>query len=499
MHTPLPIVRQMSVALDARTHRRLETLAKRLLAGEPTLNRIDMFGQQVRAGMCEAPALFFEDHAEIPLVKETSDISLEYRSFLLGDRDDVFVVGGRRFPQFETYCHTVLGIGAGTVVEPKRPPNAPFLPLSLRCTRDPASLKRLCKVAQLEGKLNLVPYIGTGNVWRLASGIASQSGAEIYVAAPPPRLTRRVNDKLWFLERVREALDASASPVTYSIFGPAALAARLRSLAARCARVVVKIPDSAGSLGNVMIPSELIAGRSLKQIRQSILDLLVERGWRSSYPLLVGVWDYPVIASPSVNVWVPRREEGPPIIEGVFTQAISGDEGEFVGAEPSNLPKPLEQRIFTGAACLAQYFQNLGYFGQCGFDTILIGDSLENASIHWLECNGRWGGVSIPITIANRLLGNWTRKFVIIVQHNKLSMPPRPLQSILEMLKGHLFSPSHNQEGVVLLAPGKLINGSGLNLMIIADTKRTARDQLETVTRLLTNDRATATHPYPRD
>lgn len=180
MHNSLPIVRQMTVTLGARTHRRLEILAKRLLAGEPTLNRMDMFGPRVRAGICEAPALFFEDHAEIPPVKEASDISLEYRSFLLGDGDDVFVVGGRRFPAFETYCHTVLGIGAGTVVEPKRAPNARFLPLSLRCAKDASSLKRLCKVAQLEGKLNLVPYIGTGNVWRLASAIG---GRDLYSRA----------------------------------------------------------------------------------------------------------------------------------------------------------------------------------------------------------------------------------------------------------------------------------------------------------------------------
>jgi hypothetical protein len=350
---------------------------------------------------------------------------------------------------------------------------------------DPALLKRLCKVAQHAGKLNLVPYIGTGNAWRLASVIGSQSGAEIYVAAPPPRLTRRVNDKLWFLERVREVLDASASPLTHSIFGPAALAARLRSLASRCARVAVKVPDSAGSLGNVMIRSEAIAGKSLKQIRKSILDLLIERGWRSTYPLMVGVWDYPVIASPSVNVWIPRREEGPPIVEGLFTQAVSGDEAEFVGAEPSDLPKPLGQRIVTDAACLAQYFQNLGYFGQCGFDTILTGDSLENASIHWLECNGRWGGVSIPITVANRLVDNWTRKFLIIVQRTNLDMPPRSLSSILEMLKGHLFSPADRQEGVIILAPGHLVDGSGLNLMAIADTACTARAQLEAVMRLL--------------
>jgi hypothetical protein len=481
----LPIVRQMSVELDACTRRRLQMLAKRLLAAEPTLNRVDMFGPQVCSGISDAPALFLEDHSEITLFKAASDGPLEYRSFLLGGEDDIFLLAGRRILEFETYCHEVLGLGAGTVMQPERRSKGRVLPVSLRCARDTVLLGRICEAAQQKGKFNVMPYIGTGNAWRLAAAIAGQSGAEVSVAAPPPRLTRRVNDKLWFLERVRETLNSSASPLTYSVFGPAALAARLRSLASRFARVAVKVPDSAGSLGNVMIRSEAIAGKSLKQIRQSILDMLVERGWHDSYPLMVGVWEYPVIASPSVNLWIPRPEEGSPIIEGLFTQALSGDEAEFVGAEPSDLPKSLEHRIVWEATSLAHYFQNLGYFGRCGFDTILIGDSLENASIHWIECNGRWGGVSIPLTVANRLIGDWRKKFIIIVQRTNLDMPPRSLSSILEMLKGHLFSPAGRQEGVIILAPGHLIDGSGLNLMAIADTAGAARAQLEAVTKLL--------------
>lgn len=486
MRRPLPIVPQMRVELDATMHRRLEKLAKRLLAGEPTLNRIDMFGRGVRSGLSEAPALFFEDHSEIPLFKEASDTPLEYRSFLLGGEDDIFVVGGRRRPEFESYCHELLGLGANTVEKPRPVPEARLLPLSLRCVRDAALLDRLCQTARRQGKLNIVPYIGTGNAWRLAAAIASQSGAEVSVAAPPPRLTRRVNDKLWFLERVREVLDSGASPLTYSVFGPAALAARVRSLASRFGRVAVKVPDSAGSLGNVMLRSETITGRSLKHIRQTILDVLIERGWRNTYPLMVGVWDYPVIASPSVNIWIPRREEGPPIIEALFIQTVSGDEGEFIGAEPSDLPKPLEERIIWGAACLAQYFQHLGYVGPCGLDTILIGNSLEDASIHWIECNGRWGGVSIPITVANRLVGDWTRKFIIIVQRAHLTMPPRSLEAVLELLKDYLFRAGDKPEGVVVLAPGRLIDGSGLNLMVIAEDKHKARAQLDTVIKRLT-------------
>jgi len=112
----LPIVRQADVELDASIRRRLEALAKRLLSHEPTLNRVDMFGPRVRSGMSDAPALFFEDHSEISLFRPGEEL-LEYRSFLLTGEDDVFLVGGRRFAEFEAYCRDVLGIGAGTVLE----------------------------------------------------------------------------------------------------------------------------------------------------------------------------------------------------------------------------------------------------------------------------------------------------------------------------------------------------------------------------------------------
>jgi hypothetical protein len=481
----LPIVRQADVELDASIRRRLEALAKRLLSHEPTLNRVDMFGPRVRSGMSDAPALFFEDHSEISLFRPGEEL-LEYRSFLLTGEDDVFLVGGRRFAEFEAYCRDVLGIGAGTVLEVEPVPDTRLVqPLALRCAEQAPHLKTLCDITQLKGRLNIVPYIGTGNAWLLASAIAAQSGGEVSVAAAPPRLTRRVNDKLWFLERVREALDGNASPLTYSAFGPAALAARIRALASRSPRVAVKVPDSAGSLGNVMIRSETIVGKPLAQIRQSILDVLAARGWQSTYPLMVGIWDYPVMASPSVNVWIPHREDGPPIIEGIFTQVLRGEKATFVGAEPSDLPKPVEDRVLLGAACLAQYFQNLGYFGRCGFDAILVGNSVDRAEIHWIECNGRWGGVSIPITVANRLLGDWAKKSIAIIQRTHLHMPPRSLDAVLEKLKGHLFSPAESQEGVVLLAPGRLIDGSGLNVMVIADTRSNADEHLEAVMRML--------------
>lgn len=438
-----------------------------------------MFGPRVSAGLSAAPSLIFEDHTEMALFSRADDVPLEYRSFLLGGDDDIFVLSGKRFHDFETYCRKDLGIGAGTVLKPQDLQDNRCKPLSLRCLDDPTIRNALCEVAKDCGQFNVVPYFGTGNAWRLASVIASRSGAEVRVAAPPPRLTRRANDKLWFLERVNETLGVESAPLSYSTFGPAALSARIRAISSRSPHVVVKVPDSSGSLGNVMIRSEDVAGLSLMEIQRRILNALMERGWRGRYPLLVGIWDHPVVASPSVNIWIPRREEGAPVIEGIFTQALAGEDAEFVGAEPCDLPKPLEERIVWGASCLAQYFQNLGYFGRCGFDLILVGNSLENAEVHWIECNGRWGGVSIPITVANRLVGDWARKFVIVVQRTNLAMPPRSLSSILETLKEYLFDSAGDRQGIVLLAPGRLVDGSGMNLMVLADSKPEAYAQLQ--------------------
>jgi len=189
-----------------------------------------------------------------------------------------------------------------------------------------------------------------------------------------------------------------------------------------------------------------------------------------------------------VNVWIPAREEGAPIIEGIFDQALRDPEAAFVGAEPSELPGSLVERILRDAACLAAYLQRLGYFGQCGFDAILVGDAPESASIHWIDCNGRWGGVSIPIAVASRLVGDWTKRAIIIVQRTHLDLPSRTFAAVLDKIKGHLIGPGARGEGAVILAPGGLLHGSGLNLLIVAGTKARAHAELQAVTSLLEAD-----------
>ncbi|GEM_PF-350878 len=472
--TSLPIIEHVHVALDRNTQTKLERAAARLLASEKDINSISAFGDRVRCGISDAPALFIEDHSMASLFKPDADNALEYRTFLLGGKGDFFALGSKRSVAFETYCHRILKLGAEFVLTPTDTPDtapaSPFKPISRLCAEDPAMIETLCEAARRSGEFNIIPYQGSGHIWRLAEIITARSGAVVNVAAPPPRLGRRVNDKIWFAQRVRDVFASDAAPLTYSIFGPAALAARLRFLAARYPRVAIKVPDSAGSAGNVVIHAAQLNGQSLERIVRQVVNTLLERGWQKHYPLLIGVWEHPVLDSPSVNFWIPRLKHGAPVLEGIFSQTLTGENGEFSGAIPTRLTPELETRLAYEASCLARYLQLLGYFGRCGFDSIIIGDTPKAAELHWIECNGRWGGVSIPITVANKMLGDWSGTSPLIVQHTDMNFPPKKLSETVAALKSRLLSPPKHPRGVMILAPQRLIDGTGLHIMILEDS-----------------------------
>jgi hypothetical protein len=117
---------------------------------------------------------------------------------------------------------------------------------------------------------------------------------------------------------------------------------------------------------------------------------------------------------------------------------------------------------------LALLFQELGYVGRCSFDAVLAGADLDSAAVHWVDANGRWGGVSIALTAANRLTGDWQRRPFVIVQRSGLRMPPRALPAALDAMAPLAFRAGEGRTGAVVLAPCRLIDGSGMNLMVLA-------------------------------
>lgn len=283
------------------------------------------------------------------------------------------VFGGAIHHDFERYRSEQVGLGPIVSINVRGFPGKPLLPLAERCLLDAAAFSQIVERTKRAGGLTIVPHIGTGSVWRLAASIAEATGLEVCVASPPLPLTRRVNDKLWFARLAAEVLGETALPPTYAAYGPAVLAHRLRLLARSAKRVVVKVPDSAGSVGNVCLTAREVADASLSDIRSRMLRVLRAVGWYDTFPLLAGVWEAPVLCSPSVQLWIPAITGGPPVIEGLFEQILEGEERSFVGSVPAELPERWQRRLSEDAMRLASTLQLLGYFGRCSLDSLLVG------------------------------------------------------------------------------------------------------------------------------
>ena len=476
----LPIVEQLKVELDDAQRFRVQSLAGEIERRDPRLASTAAFGPHVSAGLGPWPNLVFEDHSSIALYHPEDDRRYTLRAMLLAGEGDVVALASDRNLAFESYCRDTLGLGRVEVLVPAA--SDPLEPLSLRCARDPGFLERLARIAEEHRGLNLLPYLGDGKAWALARTIAARTGVGVRVAAAPPGLTKCVNDKLWFEARVEDLLGRGALPEVRLANGPALLAHHVKKLAVRYASVAVKLPASASSTGNIVLESADIAGRPLTALREELSALLTRTGWRGDFPLLITAWEQPILASPSVQVWIPHPFENMPIIEGIFDQNLAGRERAFVGASPSSLSWAVRQGLANETLQLAYLLQRIGYFGRCSFDAILLNDGRSGTTTHWVECNGRWGGVSIPMTLVSRLLGDWRRRPFAIIQRSDLSARGRPFADVVRGLGDRLFVAGEREEGVIVQTPGPLEAGSGYDLIVLADSTAVAEDLAREVT-----------------
>ncbi len=470
----LPVVPSMTVSLGEHELQCIQEIAARIAEKDPALAATHAFGTRTRPGMSANLWLVIGDTREIALTRVGGAETFEYRLSLLARQGDLVVFGSEPHHDFERY-RSQLGLGPIISINARRLPGSPLLPLAERCLFDSAAFSQIVERTKWAGGLTIVPHIGMGSAWRLAAAVAEATGLDVCVASPPPRLTRRVNDKLWFARLASEILGKTSLPPTYAAHGPAVLAHRIRSLARSTERVVVKVPDSAGAAGNMCLAASEVADASLSDIKNRILRGLRAFGWYDTYPLLVAVWEAPILSSPSVQLWIPPITDGPPIIEGLFEQILEGEAGLFVGSVPAELPENWQRQLAEDAMRLGSGLQFLGYFGRCSLDTLLVGQTLDSAVLHWIECNGRWGGVSIPMTIVNRLTDGGAKAKFVVVQRTGEHQPPQSFATALQALDGILFRPGRHEKGVILLSPVEIEAGRGVQMLACAETVAAAR------------------------
>ena len=428
--------------------------------------------------------LTWADHL-VGLAVPGEEARYEYRMRALAGSGDLLVLGATPHAAFDAYCRDEVGAGAPLVLQAPAAPGRRIVPLATRCREDVRFFAQLAQHAQRAGGLTLHPYACSGHDWLLGSAVAFAARVPVRIAGPPPGVARRVNDKGWFAEQVSWLLGRASVPPTYTVLGPAALAGRIAHLARRYPRTVIKVPDSAGGKGNLVLDSGELNRLSLKAIHRRLRRLLGALGWRDTFPLVAGVWESPVVASPSAQLWLPEKDKGPPLLEGLFVQILTGTEGEFIGAEPSRLPAEVEQRMVDEAMRIGAFFQALGYFGRCSLDAVLVGESAEKADLHWIECNGRWGGVSIPLTLVNRLAAAGAPREFVIVQQVDIDLPRRSFPFALERAAAHLYRHGLRRRGIVFLSPRLLETGTGIHFIAIGDTLDEARAEALAARQLL--------------
>ena len=127
------------------------------------------------------------------------------------------------------------------------------------------------------------------------------------------------------------------------------------------------------------------------------------------------------------------------------------------------------------AGRLAFFLQQLGYVGRCSFDAIILGEDLEHAELHWIECNGRWGGVSIPMTLMNRLVGDWTKRPFVVIDITSKDQQAEPFSDFVTRMNAELYGVGGRENGAIVLSPTRIETGSGHLVAIVGKTIEEAR------------------------
>jgi hypothetical protein len=471
--TPLPVVAHYWPDLGASDLRRVRESANRIRSTEPRLADVGYFSARVRPGWADYPTLHIHDAN--PTITVGAPRAREHRAFLLATHGDLVVTGTEAVPGFVEHCSRDLGFGDVDHLVPAALPKERSL--AVRCIQDRALIERVVALARRSGGLNVAPYISTGGIWALAGILSNEARVPVYVASPPPRLAERVNNKVWFSRTAEHLLGADALPPSIAAHSWTFLAHLVRRCARKYVSVGIKLPSDAGSAGNLVLDSgDLAKYPTLRELRLHLKTIFAGLGWTEPFPALVSVWEQSVLRSPSVQMWVPSRPTEDVVVEGVFDQRVEGSVCRFVGCEPSDLGEAVRDRLAHEAALLGTLFRDLGYFGRCSLDSIVVGESEAVAKIHWVECNGRWGGTSIPMTLGNRLVGDWAEHPIAVLGGLEVTGDHR-FSAIRERARDLLFEPSV-KEGLVFLSPGPAETGRGLDFMAVGASPGHARTLL---------------------
>ncbi len=420
-------------------------------------------------------ALVIDDFTDIALF-DSSSLYLQERARLRATEGDYVVTTTAPDAAFDHYVACELGLGAVTWLDVELPEHS--IRIAQTCWRNREIRNKLVRAMRQEGLKYLHPHMANRDVWQLAHLLSHTAHLPMTVIAPPAGIARWANDKTEFARVVTDILGPSYMPRTERAFNFALLSQRVRELAQRGSRLALKLPDACGGAGNLCFEAAPLRSMTLKQIDALIRQRVTELAWPRNGPLLINVWESNVLESASIQTWIPADGAGHPILEGIFSQLIDNGQGKFVGCQPLTLPPHLERVVLRATSLLTRLFQVLHYYGRCSFDFLLVGNSLEDSQVEFLECNARWGGTSVPMTLVNRLFGDWARQPFAAVE-SKLPQDIT-LSRLLQELRPEIYTIHHPTGWLIPYNPSRITALGGLNWVVLGDSAEQLQHRIRT-------------------
>jgi hippurate hydrolase len=464
-------------ALNASDRLRSDRLAQRCRSEFADLRPEEPFSALRARTLGDVPTLHLDDSSAITGMEYfPENVYLQDRARLRAGDGDVVASCTQADPVFERYCVDTLGLGRPEWLRVR--PAGSALELAVGCWTDRQTRYRLVHLAKKRKLACIHPYLGSFHVWALAQLLSRAGGRRVTVLAPPPALTRRVNDKTWFTGLVRRLLGEDCIPESYQVFNYATLAHVIQHNLLDSPHIVIKLPDSAGGKGNLLLETLEFHDASVGAIRARLREALHELHWSGDSRLLVSCWEEPVLCSPSAQLWLPPSESGREVaIEGLFNQVISGGRGDFLGSAPATFPDRVEAEIARSCLALARVFQQLGYVGRCSFDMLLTGKDLDSCQLKFIECNGRWGGTSGPMSLMNRWFDDWAGQPYATSVCEMPGLESLAFEDLLQAFDADLFDAGSRTGWLAFLDAAGLPH-SRINLLALGDDVGQARERV---------------------
>ncbi len=428
-----------------------------------------------KASAAQYPTLHLDDVSAIPFLVDIVGVEeYQHRGRLRAGDGDLFATVTSASAGYEEYCRDQLGLGSpeGLIADG----GDMRLEVAYACGRGDA-FTHLVDRARLAGGLAIHPYMGIEDVWALAHDISDTARVPVHVLAPPPAVTWIANDKRHLTEMVVGTIGESGVTETIVTHTVEELAASLRDLAARHARVALKLLRTASSMGNVVFEAKQILATPPDEFAVDIGAELARMEWSGTEPVLAVAWEETDL-SPSTQWWIPPVREGTPQLSGIYEQLLEGETKIFFGSRPSRLQGPVNQGLADQAYPLAVALQELGYVGRCSFDHLVLGDPRGEFTLRVTECNGRWGGTSTPMSLLDRLISG-PRPPYRAQDFTDARLVGMTFPELRAQLDGILFDAKTGSGNLVLYNVGPLTKHGKFDVIAIGQTQEQAETLLE--------------------